>query len=125
MKAIILAGGSGSRLWPLSRDMYPKQLLSFNKESSLLQQTYMRLNSLVSTEEIIAVTNVMHYQDMKLQLNQINKDNIILAEPQGKNTAPAIAAALEYFKQNFADDDVVLIVPSDQLIKNSTASFLS
>ena len=125
MKAIILAGGSGSRLWPLSRDMYPKQLLSFNKESSLLQQTYMRLNSLVSTEEIIAVTNVMHYQDMKLQLNQINKDNIILAEPQGKNTAPAIAAALEYFKQNFADDDVVLIVPSDQLIKNSTAFALS
>lgn len=123
MKAIILAGGSGSRLWPLSRDMYPKQLLSFDKESSLLQQTYQRLNNFISSNEIVTVTNVMHYQDMKLQLNFIDKDNIVLAEPLGKNTAPAIAVGLEYFKQNYNADDIVLIVPSDQLIKD-TQSFI-
>lgn len=125
MKAIILAGGSGSRLWPLSRDMYPKQLLSFDKELSLLQQTYSRLNNFISSKDIVTVTNIMHYQDMKLQLNKINSDNIVLAEPQGKNTAPAIAVALEYFKQVSNDDDIVLIVPSDQLIKDTTEFLLS
>lgn len=120
MKAIILAGGSGSRLWPLSRDMYPKQLLSFEKNSSLLQQTFIRLKNFIRTTDIVTITNVKHYQDMKLQLNSIDNNNIVIAEPLGKNTAPAIASAIEYFKQHNQGDDIVLIVPSDQLIKDST-----
>jgi len=118
MKSIILAGGSGSRLWPLSRDMYPKQLLTLDKDTSLLQQTFARLNNFSTADDIVTVTNVKHYSDIKLQLNKLNKENVVIAEPLGKNTAPAIACTLEYFKQNSNEDDIVLIVPSDHLINN-------
>ncbi|MEE3349816.1 MAG: mannose-1-phosphate guanylyltransferase/mannose-6-phosphate isomerase [Candidatus Gastranaerophilaceae bacterium] len=121
MKSIILAGGSGSRLWPLSRDEYPKQLLSFDDEESLLQKTFNRLCAFSKPSEIVTVTNVKHYQNIKLQLNKIDKGNVVIGEPLGKNTAPAIASTLEYFRQNSADDDIVLIVPSDHLIKNIDA----
>ena len=118
MKSIILAGGSGSRLWPLSRDEYPKQLLSFDESESLLQKTFRRLKAFSKPSEIVTITNIKHYQNIRLQLNKIDKDNIVLGEPLGKNTAPAIASALEYFKQTGTTDDIVLIVPSDHLIKN-------
>ena len=122
MKSIILAGGSGSRLWPLSRDMYPKQLLSLDNENSLLQQTFLRLRKFSSAENIATVTNIKHFQDIKLQLNSIDSNNLVIAEPLGKNTAPAIACTLEYFMQkNDNDDDIVLIVPSDHLINNTEA----
>lgn len=117
MKAIILAGGSGSRLWPLSRDLYPKQLLNFGNEKSLLQQTFARVNNFANENDIVTVTNVANLTNIKLQLN--NK-GIIIAEPQGKNTAPAIASALKYFEQS-SNDDTVIIVPSDSLIKNNKA----
>ncbi len=118
MKSIILAGGSGSRLWPLSRDMYPKQLLSLDNDCSLLQKTFTRLKEFSQGKDIVTVTNVKHYSDIKLQLNKIDKDNKVIAEPLGKNTAPAIACTLEYFKQSDKTDDIVLIVPSDHLIKD-------
>lgn len=118
MKAIILAGGKGSRLWPLSRDMYPKQLLSLDDNQSLLQKTYKRLLKFIKSEDIITITNVKHFQDIKLQLNQINFNNIILSELIGKNTAPAIACGVQFFKQT-SNDDIVLVLPSDHLINNT------
>lgn len=121
MKSIILAGGSGSRLWPLSRDEFPKQLLSFDESESLLQKTFKRLCSFSKPDEIVTITNIKHYQNIKLQLNNIDKSNIVIGEPLGRNTAPAIASTLEYFKQKGASDDIVLIVPSDHLIKNIDA----
>ena len=121
IKSIILAGGSGSRLWPLSRDLYPKQLLALDNENSLLQQTFLRLNQFCDGENILTITNIKHFSDVKLQLNQINNKNIVLGEPLGRNTAPAIASAIEYFKQTGDIDDIVLIVPSDHLIKNIQA----
>lgn len=117
MKSIILAGGSGSRLWPLSRDEYPKQLLSFDDNESLLQKTFKRLCKFSKPSEIVTVTNVKHYPNIKLQLNSIDKSNVVIGEPLGKNTAPAIASTMEYFKHT-CNDDVVLIVPSDHLIKD-------
>lgn len=118
MKSVILAGGSGSRLWPLSRDMYPKQLLALDDNYSLLQQTFLRLKTFCEGNEILTITNVKHSSDIKLQLNQIDKKNIVLGEPLGKNTAPAIATTLAYFKQNSNVDDIVIILPSDHLIKD-------
>ena len=120
MKSIILAGGSGSRLWPLSRELYPKQLLSLDANSSLLQQTFSRLNQFCAPTNIITITNIKHSQDIKLQLNQLDKDNVVLGEPLGRNTAPAIACTLEYLNQKDGDD-IVLIVPSDHMIKNTNA----
>lgn len=121
MKSIILAGGSGSRLWPLSRDMYPKQLLSFDTDKSFLQQTFIRLNSFCEAKDIVTITNIKHLSDIKLQLNQINTSNIVIGEPLGKNTAPAIACTLEFFNQKSDNDDIVLIVPSDHLIQDISA----
>ena len=117
MKSIILAGGSGSRLWPLSRDLYPKQLLAFDEKESLLQKTFHRLCQFSKPPEIVTVTNIKHSSDIKLQLNSIDKSNVVISEPLGKNTAPAIACTLEYFKQTADSDDVVIIVPSDHLVK--------
>ena len=121
MKSIILAGGSGSRLWPLSREEYPKQLLSFDNDESLLQKTFKRLCCFSKPSEIVTITNIKHYQNIKLQLNQIDKSNVVIAEPLSRNTAPAIACTLEFFRQNFNEDDIVLIVPSDHLIKDTNA----
>lgn len=118
MKSIILAGGSGSRLWPLSREEYPKQLLALDKDESLLQKTFNRLCSFSKPADIVTVTNIKHYSNIKLQLNKIDSSNIVIGEPFGRNTAPAIASTLQYFIQQGCEDDVVLIVPSDHLIKD-------
>lgn len=118
MKSIILAGGSGSRLWPLSREEYPKQLLNFDNNESLVQKTFNRLRNFSEASEIVTVTNIKHSADIKLQLNSIDKSNVVIAEPAGRNTAPAIACTLEYFRQNCNSDDIVLIVPSDHLIQD-------
>lgn len=118
MKSIILAGGSGSRLWPLSREEHPKQLLSFDKEQSLLQKTFNRLCTFSKPADIVTVTNIKHYSNIKLQLNKIDSSNVVIGEPFGRNTAPAIASTLQYFIQQGCEDDVVLIVPSDHLIKD-------
>lgn len=121
MYGIILAGGSGSRLWPLSRELYPKQLLKLDGELSLLQSTFKRLQTFINPENIVSITNIKHVNDVKFQLSQINKNSIVLAEPIAKNTAPAIAATLEFLKQTKNSEEIVIIVPSDHLIKDVKA----
>ncbi len=115
MFGVILAGGSGSRLWPLSRELYPKQLLSLAGEKSLLQSTFERLNKFIPTSNIISVTNTKHHSNVKMQLGD---NSVILSEPISKNTAPAIALGLKYIIENSDDDEIILVVPSDLQIKN-------
>lgn len=117
MHGIILAGGSGSRLWPLSRDLYPKQLLKLNSDKSLLEKTYERLMGIMDIDNILAITNAKHIGSVRMQLSQYNKDVRVLAEPVAKNTAPAIAVATKYLL-DFGMNDIVLVVPSDHLIED-------
>lgn len=116
MKAIILAGGSGSRLWPLSNDETPKQLLKIGGTYSLLQDTFLRLNQLVPAENILTVTNVAHREKTLSQLREISPKGRLLCEPCAKNTAPAIACAMEFFARENSSDEVAVIVPADHQI---------
>lgn len=117
MFGIILAGGSGSRLWPLSRELYPKQLLNINSDKSLLQSTFERLSTFMPAENIVSITNVKHTANVKIQLESLAKNITVLAEPLSKNTAPAIALATKFIQEK-ENDPVILVVPSDHLIEN-------
>ncbi len=128
---VILAGGNGSRLWPLSREMYPKQLLKLNQKNTLLQSTFLRLSKFISCQNIITVTNLKHSSDVKLQLNDLkkklksNEDYKIINEPVGRNTAPAIALSVFYILNQLEDksiDPIILVAPSDHLIRDTDKS---
>lgn len=116
MTNIILCGGSGTRLWPISRTLMPKQFVKLFDDKSLFQLTVDRNSKVCDTQFI--VSNTEQYFLALDQLEELNKvNNRYLLEPIGRNTAPAIALAcmsLEY-------DDIVLVTPSDHLIKNEDA----
>lgn len=124
MYGIILAGGSGSRLWPLSRELYPKQLLNLNSDKSLLQATFERLKQSMPEDKIISITNTKHTSNIKMQLSKLTTSPVVLAEPVAKNTAPAIVLAAKYIMQNSNSDPVIIVVPSDHLIQDNKG-FLS
>lgn len=124
MYGIILAGGSGSRLWPLSRELYPKQLLSnLISDKSLLQSTFERLSNCMENENILSITNTKHAANVKMQIQEICENPMVLSEPVAKNTAPAIAFATKFIMQKSGDDPVILVVPSDHLIKDNDKFF--
>ncbi|MEW6107723.1 MAG: mannose-1-phosphate guanylyltransferase/mannose-6-phosphate isomerase [Nitrospirota bacterium] len=121
MKAVILAGGSGTRLWPLSRQEYPKQFLKINNSASFLQQTVKRILPLVSEKDLVIVTNEKYKFHVISDLNEVGHglaENLIL-EPVGRNTAPAIGLAAIYCKEKLgcSEDEVILVLPSDHMIK--------
>lgn len=120
MYGLILAGGSGSRLWPLSRELYPKQLLNIQNTESLLQATFLRLKEYIEPQKIISMTGIKHFSSVKYQLSSIAENPVVLSEPISKNTAPAIILAAKYISVVSKDDPVILVVPSDHMIKNTT-----
>ena len=111
MYGLILAGGSGSRLWPLSRELYPKQLLNIQNSESLLQSTFMRLKECMPVENIISITGVKHSPNVRYQLSSLTESPVVLSEPIAKNTAPAIILAGKYISEISNDDPVILVVP--------------
>lgn len=122
--ALILAGGSGSRLWPLSREIYPKQLLKLNNnEKTLLQSSVERLRGVVRDENILSITNIKHVANVKSQLKDIIKtdDKSFIVEPLGCNTAPAIALGLKYIKEVFnpSEDPLIIACPCDHFIADN------
>lgn len=119
MYGIILAGGSGSRLWPLSRELYPKQLLNLISDESLLQTTFELLNCCMPKENIVSATNTKHVANVRMQLSELTESPEILGEPVAKNTAPAIVTATKYIAQKSNSDPIILAVPSDLLIKDN------
>ena len=124
MFALILAGGSGSRLWPLSRELYPKQLLKLNNsEKTLLQMSVERLQELIPDEHILSITNIKHLANVKAQISEVAKtsNTSFIVEPVGCNTAPAIALGAKFIQKFFdsSKDPVILVCPSDHFISDS------
>ena len=115
---VVIAGGTGSRLWPMSRELQPKQFLSFHQDGSMLQNTISRLDGLEVADPIV-ICNEDHRFLVAEQLRQMHKlaGNIIL-EPMGRNTAPAITLAALH-AQKTGDDPVMLILAADHLIADT------
>ena len=120
--AIILCGGSGTRLWPLSRTLRPKQLLALNGEQTLLQQTAARLLQHVDATNLFTVTHEDHKFEVKGQLAEIAPNAIanVLAEPCARNTLPAIAWAVSQIQQKDANA-IIGVFASDHAIDNQAA----
>ena len=119
---IILSGGAGTRLWPLSRELYPKQLLALTGERTLIQQTALRLEGLSAAAPVV-VCNEAHRFLVAEQLRQIGiEPAAMVLEPVGRNTAPAIAlAAQAALGAARADDPLLLVLPADHVIRDVPA----
>lgn len=118
---VILSGGSGTRLWPLSRAALPKQLLALTSEHTMLQETLLRLSGLPDITPPLIVCGNEHRFLIAEQLRQIGTVPLgILLEPEGRNTAPAVAAAA-YFLLATNPDAVMLVLPADHVIDNVLA----
>ena len=119
MQALILAGGSGTRFWPLSRKRRPKQLLALEGERSLLRDTVDRLRPLVEPESVWVCTTKMLAEDVRRALPDVPPDQILL-EPEGRNTAPAIGWSVRSMPEE-ARRDVVVVLPSDHRMGDPAA----
>lgn len=119
---VILSGGSGSRLWPLSRKFHPKPFIKLPDGESLIQKAFKRATELSGTRHLTTVTNralLLKTSDDYRQIGDARVGESFILEPCGKNTAPAIAAAALQIKQSFGSDAVMLVMAADHLIANS------
>jgi mannose-1-phosphate guanylyltransferase/mannose-6-phosphate isomerase len=117
--AILLAGGTGTRLWPVSRELYPKQLVKFIGRDSLVQSTIKRLAPVLDLKNIRVVCGQQHYHEIARHIDDIgiSSEGKIIQEPSGRNTAPAILLAA-FHNRHAAADGIMCIFPADHVIGN-------
>ncbi|HEU4602908.1 MAG TPA: sugar phosphate nucleotidyltransferase [Steroidobacteraceae bacterium] len=124
---VVLSGGSGTRLWPLSRELYPKQLLPLVSKGTMLQETLARLSGVNDLGNPIVVCNESHrFLVAEQLLESCASPRAILLEPVGRNTAPAIAIAAmasvaDDPSRNNVEDPILLILPADHVIQDRAA----
>lgn len=112
--ALIMAGGKGTRFWPLSTEKKPKQFLNLLGKDTMIQMTVNRIKDLIPIDRIFVVTSKEYIELVKEQLPELPFDNIIV-EPMGKNTAPCIALSAFYINKR-VQDATIAVLPSDHLI---------
>ncbi|TXH60100.1 MAG: mannose-1-phosphate guanylyltransferase/mannose-6-phosphate isomerase [Bacteroidia bacterium] len=121
MIVIIISGGSGARLWPVSRTLDPKPFLKLSDGYSLLQKTYLRALNLEGVKRIVTITNKKLHFRMQDEFQQLASQTIscdFILEPYGRNTAPAVAVATLFVEQNFPTNEPILVLPADHLIND-------
>lgn len=119
---VILCGGSGTRLWPLSRALLPKQLLALQGTGTLLQETFRRVQGLgPACEAPLVLCNEAHRFLVDAQLRQAGASPRLILEPVGRNTAPAVAVAALRAAAEHADDPLLLVLPSDHVVADDAA----
>jgi mannose-1-phosphate guanylyltransferase/mannose-6-phosphate isomerase len=119
--AVILAGGKGTRFWPLSRENCPKQMLNIVGEDTLLRQTIKRLNGFIPLDNVWIITTDILAQDIRFHLKPLGNDADrirFIVEPSGRNTAPAVALAAITLNK-VSSDPVMVVMPSDHIIKDT------
>lgn len=117
LHAVIMAGGVGTRFWPLSRSKNPKQLLRFFDEQSMIQKTVARLESLIPPERVVVVTHALQADEIRRQLPRVPPQNV-LVEPIGRNTAPCIGLAAVHIVRR-DPEAVMAVLAADHLIEPS------
>jgi len=115
MYIILMAGGTGTRFWPMSRRCKPKQMLQITGSKSMIEMTYDRISSLTSPDKILVITNSDLKVSIEKLLSKIPAENII-AEPVGKNTAPCIGLAGAIIQARGDVDDIMVVLPADHLV---------
>lgn len=121
---VILCGGAGSRLWPLSREEHPKPFIKLADGQSLLQKAYVRATQLPGIKEVLTVTNRDMYFKIEDEYNAFSKEELHLSyilEPVARNTAPAMVMAALYLRSVHGDDAQMLLLPADHLIQDDNA----
>lgn len=121
---VVLSGGIGSRLWPISREAHPKPFIKLSDGQSLLQKSYVRACSIPGADEIVTVTNrdlFFHSRDEFEELGVNLSKKTFLLEPVGRNTTAAIAIAARYALREYGADCIMLIMPADHLIHDIKA----
>ncbi len=118
---IILSGGAGTRLWPVSRRAHPKPFMQLADGQSLAEKTWIRAMALAGHAPILTVTSRDYYfytRDLYRKLQENDRQALFLLEPLGRNTAPAIGLAAHYVRDNLGDEACLMIMPADHLVRD-------